>query len=125
MKRVPELKRGRRAGRRVTGSIDGRGLRRAKDLKSKRPVSNPYISVMNRRKSRQKDKVRRAVIVYGRCRMILRKTDGLAGGENAGAKLSFGKRRQRPGGRRARAGREAGGRHCDVKCRLEESTNVS
>lgn len=54
MKRLPELKRGRRAGRRVTALIDGRGLRRAKDLKSKRPVSNSYISVMNRRKSRRK-----------------------------------------------------------------------
>lgn len=63
--------------------------------------------------------------MYGQCRMMLRKTDGLAGGENAGAKLSFRKWRKRPGRRRARAGREAGSGHCDVRCRLEESTNVS
>jgi len=36
--------------------------------------------------------------------------------EVAGAILSFGERRQRPGGRRARARREAGGRHCEEWC---------
>lgn len=47
-------------------------------------------------------------------RFVLRRIEVPSGVERiVEVKLSFGKRRQRPGGRRTRARREAGGRHCE------------